>query len=206
MTDRWRGLFDDYRSAEAERLERERRRQELETSRREHDAWCQQAVREVMAAVAQAASRRADELALEAGVRVEVRPLRHGPGRPLKAEIAYLELVRGRDSIYLYAYREPGHAPLIHYLMPSYDGVVERAKHPRIVSFPGCRIARGDEGDPVLLQNPIDPSAGAEVVSIDDLIFRAFELLLRGGCMARAVRVDPELLAEPPAAAAPARA
>jgi hypothetical protein len=187
---RWRVLFDDYRVHEAERLEAERRARELEVARRDYEIWCRAAVAQVLGEFCAAAEQRSDELALHAGVRVRVKPPRHAPGRHPRAEITFVELARGDDLVYVYAYYELGHAPLVHYLIPSHDGFLERSRHPRLLSLPGARLERAAGGAVVLARIALDGSAlPAAATGVDDLVFRAFELLLRGRCAHRASRI-----------------
>jgi hypothetical protein len=201
---RWNTLFDEYRTHEAERLEADRRARQLEAERRDLERWCAGAVKQVIAQIAEQAARRSDELALHAGVRVEVQAPRSAPARSPGAEVTYIGLKRGSDVVYVYAYLEKGYLPLVHFMLPAYDGYLERPRHPRLISLPGCRLVR-EGADGVRLERiRIDGSLASDATtSADDLVYRAFELLLRGGCAKRSADVE---LSPPPIPQARARA
>jgi hypothetical protein len=187
---RWHALFDEYRAHEAERLEVERRAREVEAARRDFEAWGRTAVEQVISQLCTKIAQRSEELAIHAGVRIRIKPPRTAPGRHPRAEITFLELSRGQELVYVYAYHELGHAPLVHYLIPSYEGFLERARHPRLLSLPGARLERAADGSVVLARLAIDGGPLPEATTtIDDMVFRAFELLLRGRCVQRAARV-----------------
>jgi hypothetical protein len=189
---RWQSLYDEYRMHEAERLEADRRARELEVARRDFEAWSRTAVAQIIGELGSEAERRSEELALHAGVRIRVKPPRTAPGRHPRAEVTFVELSRAGDTVYLYAYLELGHAPLVHYLIPSYEGFLERARHPRLLSLPGARLERAPDGGVVLARIAIDGSPVPDApTTVDDMVFRAFELLLRGRCVQRASHVAP---------------
>jgi hypothetical protein len=74
--------------------------------------------------------------------------------------------------------------------MPAYDGFLERTKHPRLISLPGCRLLRERDDRVVLDRIEIDGSTQPIAkLDVDDLLFRGFELLLRGRAAWRAAEV-----------------
>jgi len=181
---RWNALFDEYRTHEAERLETERRVRDFEH-------WCRSAVESVLGELSTRAEQKSEELALHAGVRVVVHPPRKATARYPRAEVTYFELRREQDVLYLYAYSERGHLPLMHFLMPAHEGFLERARHPRLLSLPGCRLRPTADGGVELERIQLDGVLSTEsMLTVDDLVYRAFELLLRARCAKRAGNVE----------------
>lgn len=188
---RWRALFDEYKTHEAERLEADRRARAAKAELFELERWSKAAVETVMDQIAAEAARRSDELAEHAGVRIEIAAPRRAPARQPGAEVTYIGLTRGDDLVYVYAYSERGHLPLLHFMLPAYDGYLERPRHPRLVSLPGCRLVRRQDGGTELERVRVDGSLAKDATtSVEDLVFRAFELLLRGGCSKRSTDVE----------------
>lgn len=183
--DRWRALFDEYRESEAERLERERRERQAEALRADYEAWARRSVEQVVGDIARGARERSEELARHAGIHLDVKPP-HRAQRSARGEVTFVELRQGDDVVYVYAYLEPGHAPLLYFLIPGDVGYLE-PKHHRLVSLPGARFVRGPEGRVLLKRIARDGSTPDPAeLGVDDILFRAFELLLRGRCAHRA--------------------
>jgi hypothetical protein len=76
--------------------------------------------------------------------------------------------------VHLYSHRIGASAPLIHFVVAGTD--TPDASKRRLLGRPGCRIEKR-EGGGFLLRSVGGESDGS-IVSIDDLAYRAFELLL----------------------------
>ena len=184
--DRWRALYDEYRESETERLERARLERQAESQRRAYEAWARASVEKVLGEVACCAERRSEELTRHAGVRIRVSPPHRAP-RAARGEITFVEIRHDEGAVYVYAYLELGHAPLLYFLIPGDVGFLDHPKHPRLISLPGARLVRSPDGEVLLRRVSRDgTTADPSDLGVDDIVFRAFELLLRGRCARRA--------------------
>lgn len=180
--DRWRQLFVEVTAQEAGRLEADRRSRAALRAAQELEAWSRSAAPAVMDSLEVACRARADELARMTGVAVSVT--RSAPtsvdSKDGCARVLGLSLRDRVHEVVIYGYLHSGNLPVIHFLMNAKGGGVQVGRHRRLVSFPGCRVTPGDDGRPVL--RPVGrstPTSGSEQLTTDDLVFRAFELLLR---------------------------
>ncbi|MCA9595759.1 MAG: hypothetical protein KC776_20735 [Myxococcales bacterium] len=198
--DRWEELAREIAAAEAERLEHERRELEAQRERERLWQWSQAHAAEVMNAIALTAARRADELGTRTGLRFAIRGPEHNRiHQPSSAQVWVVRVASHDRQIALYAYASPGSLPLVHYLLDGDVGWIRAPRRQRLVSFPGCRITPTASGEHLLRRlgrdGTTEPGADLEV---DDLVFRAFELLLRGEAVRHAVKALPETVEAPP--------
>jgi len=164
-SNQWDALFRGFaqrRRASHDRAERSR----------ELVSWYDEQTRLVMTLLREVIHERATAFKHSAGVDVEVRwpshpPINLDPDGPF---MSFMSLaVHGRE-VHLYSHRVGFDAPVVHFV------VTDPADKARgLVSRPGCRIERRDNGGFFLRGLHGESSAG---LSVDDLAFRAFELLL----------------------------
>ena len=209
MPDRWNQLYVELTAAEAGRIEAERRQKSAHADREDLLRWSRAACQTVIGKAETIARGRAAELQARAGLTVEVQApewstLRHpsDPTESPSAEIGSMRLKCRNDEIILYTHCTPGRLPTLHFLMRTQRSWPQPERNPRLVTIPGCRITRGEDDVPLLC---IVDRHGASSVSteVDDVVFRAFELLLRRGSFPGTLRVPAPKLAIPKAADTP---
>jgi len=167
-SNQWDALFVGF----SQRRREERSRHELN---RELVAWYDEQTRLVMALVREVISERASAFKQSAGVEVEIRwpshpPINIDPDGPF---MSFMSLkVAGRE-VHLYSHRVGMDAPMVHYVVT--DGDMSRG----LVSRPGCRIEKRENGG--FLLRALHADKRDDTLSVDDIAFRAFELLLAEG-------------------------
>jgi hypothetical protein len=135
------------------------------------------------------AERRAADMAQHTDVAVSVARSHPGPDLALRgARISVLELALGATRVYVYSVRERGQSPAVH-LAVRRDSPSTR--HPVLASLPGCLVVRSEDGAATLLPlpRPLDATPTELHPTPDDLVFRAFELLV---ATQRSVVVTPD--------------
>jgi hypothetical protein len=197
VADRWNELYVELTASEAGRIEAARRQKSAQQDRAELLRWSRTACRAILEKAREIALARAAELRLRAGLVVNVQgpewsTLRHptDPADCPSAEIGSIRLTCRDDEIVLYTHHTPGRLPTLHFLMRSQRSWPQRERNPRLVTIPGCRITRGQDGEPLLR---VVDRHGASTVStpteVDDVVFRGFELLLRRGTVPASLRL-----------------
>ena len=166
---RWESLFHSF-------SERRRERQERTQASDELAAWYDTQTQLVMTLLREVASERAERFEETAKVQVEVRwpshpPINVGPDGPF---MSFMTLRVGEREVHLYSHRVGLTAPSLHYVV-SRASMAERPRE-GLVGRPGCRIEQR-EGGGFLLRSVI-PGNESAVLSVDDIVYRAFELLL----------------------------
>lgn len=174
---RWDQLFDGFS---------QRRRQQLERSEnvRELVAWYDEQTEHVMTLLREVARERATQLSGSAatssesgkGLKVEVEwpshpPINLDPDGPF---MSFMRLRLPEREVHLYSHRIGSSAPLIHFVVAGADAP-DKSKR-RLLGRPGCRIERREGGG--FLLRAVGGEADGNIVSVDDLAYRAFELLL----------------------------
>lgn len=172
----WNSLYSRMKSLEAERLEAERQRRSVEAARAEHDAWARTALLDFWERLLRDVQRRAEEFRKQTGCPVEVVSRGGEPQRPADLpSLQVLELRLATSVVYLYTHHASGSAPLVH-LAHWPTAEAGHRHHHRMMSFPMCSLDRVDEAGWRLRQ-----LLGArEPATVDDLVYRAFELLVLG--------------------------
>jgi hypothetical protein len=168
---RWEELRSQMKAVWAERLEAERQKSELEAARAEQDAWASAALDDFWKRAEKAVSQRGEELAQSTGCPIRQSSEQAPPGA--LGRVRVLELRVGSSVVYLYTHHVGGSSPLVHL---AHWPASSRHHHHRMMSFPMCSIARSDTRG-WTLRRILDPR---DELSIDDLVFRAFELLVLG--------------------------
>jgi hypothetical protein len=164
-SNQWDALFVGF----SKRRRDERDRHELS---RELVAWYDEQTRLVMALVREVINERASAFKETAGVDVEIRwpshpPINIDPDGPF---MSFMSLgVAGRE-VHLYSHRVGMDPPMVHYVVTDAD------KSRGLVSRPGCRIERRENGG--FLLRALNSDKHDDTLSVDDIAFRAFQLLL----------------------------
>lgn len=181
--DRWDELYEQMRALDVEREKRESIAAVDAAERRLFDEWCTKVTDTVMQRIAEATREHARELEARTGKHMEVEypsrdPIECEPDGPC---MSFMTLTLEGSELQLYSYRGPGDLPFIHFVPiprqpPPSAG---RPKHHRLISVPGAFIARHPDGSWELLRTRTsDDDEPAESTSIDELVYRAFELLI----------------------------
>ncbi len=181
--DRWDDLYEQMRALDVEREKRETRVAVDAEERRLFDEWCTKVTDTVMQRIADVAEERARELEARTGKRMRVEypsrdPILCEPDGPC---MSFMSLTLEGSELQLYSYRGPGDLPFIHFvpIPPQAPPSSARPKHHRLISVPGAFIARHADGSWELLRaRSGGDDEPAEPTSIDELVYRAFELLV----------------------------
>lgn len=141
---------------------------------RELVTWYDEQTELVMTLVRQVASERAASFAQGSGVEIEVKSPSHPPINidPDGPFMSFMCLRVGDREVHLYSHRVGTGAPVIHFVVAA-----DRSAGPErkgLLGHPGCRIERRDGGGFLLRR----VGTAQDVLSVDDLVYRAFELLL----------------------------
>lgn len=165
----WDQLFDGF-------SQRRRQQNERRENVRELTAWYDEQSHHVMTLLREVARERASEFEPSSGISVEVEwpshpPINLDPDGPF---MSFMRLRRPEREVHLYSHRVGASAPLIHFVVAGTD--TPDASKKRLVGRPGCRIDKREGGG--FLLRAVGGEADGSIVSIDDLAYRAFELLL----------------------------
>jgi hypothetical protein len=165
----WDQLFDGF-------SQRRRQQREQHANVRELVAWYDEQTEHVMTLVREVASERAAAFAPGSGLSVEVQWPSHPPINldPEGPFMSFMRLRLPEREVHLYSHRVGSSAPLIHFVVA--DKQVPDQPKKRLLGRPGCRIERRDGGG--FLLRTVGGEADGSIVSVDDLTYRAFELLL----------------------------
>jgi len=152
----------------------------VSADRAQFEQWCELAEEWVLSTLASIALSRSAELAARStlNVRVVQPPREHSSVHSGKGRSSFrvVSLALGSARVDLYAAREPGQTPAIHFALTR---APVGNRFPAILSLPGCLIVRRGNGEIVLL--------GAEArglpdmrpaVTFDAVVLKAFELLI----------------------------
>jgi len=174
---RWDQLFDGF-------SQRRRQQRERTENLRELVAWYDEQTEHVMTLVREVARERATQLLSSAAaspkpgsvLKVDVEWPSHPPINldPEGPFMSFMRLRLPEREVHLYSHRVGTSAPLIHFVVAGADAP-DRSKK-RMLGRPGCRIERREGGG--FLLRSVGGDADGSIVSVDDLAFRAFELLL----------------------------
>lgn len=179
--DHWKSLFDKFNREESVRVEKQRRALDEAEARRSFDAWCSAATEQVMTAVCESAREHAVEFQSHTGCPVLVQ---YPSRRPLDMEpdgahITFLRLELRGSRVEFYAHRGPGLLPFFHFVHTHADAQHKRMNRV-VASLPACYAARLADGRWELRRAGPAPAPGSasDLVSVEELVFRAFELLI----------------------------
>jgi hypothetical protein len=183
--DRWEKLFDRFVSVDRERRERERLERERADALRSFDTWCATATDRMMQEAHGGIAIRAGELQRQAGCEVEALyparpPITVPPHGPF---MTFLHLSTAWSHVPLYSHRLSGAWPLLHTILVASDGrsPPPSLRNRTLVSLPVAMIVQRGDGSPELHRvAPADPARDGEVMAMDELVYRCFEVLLDG--------------------------
>lgn len=190
----WKHLYSRMRGLEAERLEAERRRIAARAAVAEQDAWAERSLTGFWEEVRKDVRRRAAEFCRETGCNIELGGRAKEIERPeALPALQVLELKLATSVVYLYTHHVSGSVPLVHLAHWPSSSLGHRHHH-RMMSFPACTLERTDSGA-WLLRRVLAPQ---ETIRVDDLVFQAVELLVRGLERPFPKRLAPVAIAEDP--------
>jgi hypothetical protein len=168
----WDQLFDGF-------SQRKRQQRERSEGARELAAWYDEQTQLVMTLVREVARERAGVFEQSSQQPIEVQWPSHPPINidPEGPFMSFMCLRIPEREVHLYSHRVGLDAPLVHFVVAR----PEQADKPRqrVQGRPGCRIEQREGGGFFL--RAVGGEAPGRELSIDDLTFRAFELLLSDG-------------------------
>ncbi len=165
----WEKLFQGFSRRQQQKRERTENVRELV-------AWYDEQTQLVMALVREVVSERAAELERNGGIRVEVKwpshpPINVDPDGPF---MSFMTLALPDREVHLYSHRVGAGPPLIHFVVAEPE--TQEKPRKRLLGRPGCRLEQREGGG--FLLRSVNGSGGTSTWSVDDLAYRAFELLL----------------------------
>jgi hypothetical protein len=174
----WQDLYARFNEIEKGRREREERAQKAAAERAARDSWAEHATDAVMHAIAEAAAARAEDFAAATGHNVSVDY--HGPDPALAGRAPAMTFVRlsyDDVGVLLYSYCTSGELPSLHFVhpQPTAPGSVV---HPTFISTFAAVVTPAGEG--YALRRPGNGGEHSDRVSVEELVFRAFQLLVEG--------------------------
>jgi hypothetical protein len=177
VADRWDELSAKIAGLEAERLERARRERDEARQRHDHDVWARAALERLMGRLKTLADERADRIAEQSGRRAKVASptwVEHGTA----TRRVFLRVTLDDAEVHIYGNLTGGAMPSVHLMhLVAQSPVGERTRLARrYLSVPGCRMRRADDDGYELVR--YEDEAGPLVITADDLIFKAFDLLV----------------------------
>lgn len=173
---RWDELFTRMRRIESERLEAERRKREADEARRDQEVWAEAALDSMWTRVMEEVDARAKAFIGSTGRSIKVvQNLQKLEASTGLAALRILELRLGDSIVYLYSHHASGSHVHVHVAQwPAPDGSLRR--HHRMISLPVCTLERVGRSDWQLAR--VTPKAGQRTLKVEDVVYRAFELLV----------------------------
>ena len=173
---RWDELFTRMRRLESARLEAARREREAEGARRDRPARAEPALDALWRAGRVEVEARVAEFTASTGRRIDVvRHLRTLEASTGSAALRILELKLGDSVVYLYSHHATGAHVHVHVAQwPAADG--KHRRHHRMISLPVCTLERVGQRDWALCR--VSPTAAPRSLKVEDVVYRAFELLV----------------------------
>jgi hypothetical protein len=178
----WDELFTAFGSAERARREVELREHAALEVQREHEAWAAAAESQLLEELHATARQRAAELEAHSGARVAVclreeTPDAAGAGLP---HVTSLRFSLRETDVAIYIHRPLTGMLLVHLMCEVAPDLALGRR--RVVSLPGCQVVRRGWGFELERFELPGQSVSPSAVSADELVYRAFELVL---CLAQ---------------------
>jgi hypothetical protein len=166
----WDRLFDAYSHKQRERHAQREVSRELE-------AWYDEQIQLIMTLLREVAAERASSFASQSGMQIEVKwpshpPINIDPDGPF---MSFMSLTLPEREVHLYSHRVSHGPPLIHFVVAGAEGPDRQRK--RLLGRPGAKLEKREGGG--FLLSGVGENEG-KTLSVDDLAYRAFELLLEG--------------------------
>ena len=183
--DQWQNLYDRFAGIDRERRHRER----VERLRRDallaFDDWCARAVDRALDQIQAALSIRAQDFEKCTRCAVEVlypasAPISAPPQGPF---MTFLHLRAARSQVHLYSHRLSGAWPLLHMILVAGNahGAPPSLRDRTLITLPSCMIVQhADLGHDFRRVAPADPDRDGRPMSLDEVVYRCFELLVDG--------------------------
>lgn len=167
----WGKLYQAFGDAVADRVRLSEEQREREAAIAEFDNWCARAVESVMQQCHVDAQNRAREFFEHTGHQIAVR---YPDAPPIVTDdtisVLCLTIELGQAVVHVYSSRTSGRMPYIHITYAS------GSKTRRLLCIAGCALVRTGPEDFALRE--IVRGEPQRVINADDLVFRAFELLV----------------------------
>ncbi len=180
---RWQDLYDRFSTIDRSRREE---RDRAAATERELARWCDCTMDDVMTRIHAAALERAREFEEHTGRVVVVAYPSHPPfgdanGGP---SMRFMSFLLDGAVLHLYSHRVPGSLPVLQFALGG-DARQPHGKRSgndllrsRLLSVPACVVERLPDDGYALLRAATRKAAEPEAVSLDDLVFRAFDLVV----------------------------
>jgi len=179
--DPWKTLIDKFNSDEALRREKARRLQQEALELQAFEDWCQQVTEHVMVSVCEMSKTYGVEFEAQTGCRVTIKYPARGAIKVLPdgPHMSFLGLELLSSRVEFYAHRGSGSLPFFHFVQSNISIEARKnRKHDVMASIPACYAARCPDGSYELRRAG---SVGAgDVLTIQALVIRAFEILIEG--------------------------
>ncbi|HEY6880973.1 MAG TPA: hypothetical protein VI299_23270 [Polyangiales bacterium] len=164
----WDQLFDAY-------AHKRREQHAQRANARELELWYDEQVQLIMTLLREVAAERAASFAQASGTQVEIKwpshpPINIDPDGPF---MSFMSLSLPEREVHLYSHRVSSGPPLIHFVVAGAEGPDRQRK--RLLGRPGAKVEKR-EGGGFSLRGVGEQEGRA--LSVDDLAYRAFELLL----------------------------
>jgi hypothetical protein len=174
----WDELFTAFDSAERARRELELREHAALEVQREHEAWAAAAECQLLEDLHATARHRAAELEARSGARVSVCQRDETPdaARTGLPHVTSLRFSLREADVAIYIHRPLTGMPMVH-LMCAVPPDIALGRR-RVVSLPGCQVVRRGSGFELERFELPGQSVSPSAVSVDELVYRAFELVL----------------------------
>ena len=169
----WRAISAQFAVLREERDAAERAAARIQAEREAYRCWAAYLSRTVVAAAYDVLGRRVAELRETTGLPIEIgaRISDSTPGVSYRTEHAFVQLPPCRVDLYATCMNDA--PPHIHFALTTW--LTQR--HPRMLSFPGCELLESADGN--FLLRATDPARYGELTSVDELAYRALEMLAR---------------------------
>jgi len=164
----WDDLFGSF-------AKKRQSKQQREDEERALVAWYDEQAKLVMSLITELMHERSRAFEQVSGTRVEVKspsrpPINVSPEGPF---MSFIAIALGTREVHMYSHREGANPPAIHYVV---TGDASTKARKRVQARPGCRIEQRAGGG-FFLRDAGAQDRGTEL-SVDDIAFRGFELLL----------------------------
>ena len=169
----WDDLFGSF-------AKKQKEQQRSEDDERALIAWYDEQAKLVMTLITELVRERSASFEGGSGLHVEVKspsrpPINVAPDGPF---MSFIAIALGMSEVHMYSHRLGANPPAIHYVV---TGDASTRARKRVQARPGCRIEQRPGGGFRLRDTTHGVSDSASEMSVDDVAFRGFELLLSDG-------------------------
>jgi hypothetical protein len=182
----WKELFQSYQQWETNVQERKDRQLQSEANMQALELWYEQTTDSLMNRLYQLAQERAKEFEANTNAHVTLIFPHHSPIISMMGEtsVSVISSQIGPSEVHLYSHRKRNSPPYLHLASISTAKSAESAKTKlrTMVPISGCKLERTGENDYQLIRirDASESPAEPEEITLEQLIFRNFELLVLG--------------------------